>query len=416
MAIRGCAQFRGFLFALLAVSAHGQQPLGKVDASLLLAKQNYLVGEPIELEFVAKNSQQVNVDFSSSDPYGQCGEYRISVDSDSESSQAGEPQSEPSCAQFFQLEEFHCLFGSQRIPARGMLRERILLNRFHDFTRPGIYQVEATRHLANAANFGIVNQPTQQVRGDFTITIEQPKSEEELRTAFSPFLSDLSAGDSERKQEAAVAISSLPAPFLESYLLQMTGSWQLRRYAIEGLHKLNTTESRKKFFELVKEGSPLSPDQELAVQSLADMGDAQYGPMLLDLWRRNTKPADKGLLFVAAARLTRSDALPVIRPLLQSPDSEERSYAVKALAATELPAALPILVKMLNDASLQVRSDAAGALVSLTRESPSHDGSVWSGDPAEAFPFWSAWLRENPSLPIRLLRECPQERVTRSAR
>ena len=116
---------------------------------------------------------------------------------------------------------------------------------------------------------------------------------------------------------------------------------------------------------------------------------------------------EKANLLVAAARLDPTNTLPIIQPLLKSSNEKEREKGVIALAVTEQPAALPILVRALSDSSLRVRSAAAQGLVSLTRETPSKGGLFWSGtDPATDAPFWSAWLRANPQLPIHPIREC----------
>ena len=102
-----------------------------------------------------------------------------------------------------------------------------------------------------------------------------------------------------------------------------------------------------------------------------------------------------------------TNTLPIIQSLLKSSNEKDREKGVIALAATEQPTVLPILVRALSDSSLRVRSAVAQGLVSLTRETPSKDGLFWSGtDPATDAPFWSAWLRANPQLPIHPIDEC----------
>ena len=137
------------------------------------------------------------------------------------------------------------------------------------------------------------------------------------------------------------------------------------------------------------------------------MRDASYGPQLLALMNSSSNIDETAKLLVAAARLDPTNTLTIIQPLLKSSNEKDREKGVTALAATEQPIALPILVRALSDSSLPVRSAAAQGLVSLTRETSSKDGLFWSGtDPANDAPFWSAWLRANPQLPIHSIHEC----------
>jgi len=181
-----------------------------------------------------------------------------------------------------------------------------------------------------------------------------------------------------------------------------------RYLAIRGLQQLNTGRSRTALFGLLKSGDSFSTEQELAIQALQSMGDASYGPQLLELMTgKNTEQRAK--LLAAAARLDPTHTLPVIQPFLDASDDQKRKSGVIALAATEQPEALPILVRMLSDSSFQVRAAAAEELIDLTRQSPSDNGMFWPGnDPASAAPYWSAWLRSNPELSVHLIRECPQ--------
>jgi HEAT repeat protein len=156
-------------------------------------------------------------------------------------------------------------------------------------------------------------------------------------------------------------------------------------------------------FDLLKKDDSSALDQQLALQALQDMRDASYGPQLLALMNTSSNVDEKAKLLVAAARLDPTNTLPIIQPLLKS--SNEKG--VTALAATEQPATLPILVRALSDSSLPVRSAAAQGLVSLTRKTPSKDDLFGSGtDPETDPPSWSAWLRTNPQLPIHPIHEC----------
>ena len=307
----------------------------------------------------------------------------------------------------FRIRSISCLSGALNLIPGGEVKRQILLNRLHDFTHPGTYVVKATRHLSYFANFGKMNQPTGQASATFTFTIVAPQTPEDIKDSFAPYLADLFTGSYRSRQEAASVIASLPAPFLEPYLLQMLSTPDLKAQAIKGLYRLNTEKGRKAIFDLLKKDDSFASDQRLALQALQDMGDASYGPQLIALMNSSSNVYEKAKLLVAAARLDPTNALPIIQPLLKSSNEKDREEGVIALAATEQPTALPILVRALADSSLRVRSTAAQGLVSLTRETPSIDGLFWSGtDPAADAPFWSAWLRANSESPIHPIREC----------
>jgi len=396
------------LFLIAAVFA-GQgiaKSLPDIEASLALEKQQYVLGEPIMLVFKARyHGRAGRVELSNSDPYGQCPDYRISVFPEASSR---EPQSGPSCEPLFRIHQFNCMFGSLNLIRGAEIEQRILLNRLHDFTQPGVYVVQASRHLSYFANLCKKNQPTGEAAATFTFAITAPHSPDEIQRSFSLYVTDLSSASYQRRQEAETVISSLPAPFLEADLLRMLATPYSRYLAIRGLQQLNTGRTRAALFELLKSGDSFSTDQELAIQALRSMGDASYGPQLLELMTgKNTQGRAK--LLAAAARLDPTHTWPLIQPFLDAPDYETRKSGVTALAATEQSQALPILVRMLSDSSFQVRAAAAEGLIDLTRQSPSNDGRFWPGsDPASAAPYWSAWLQSNPELPVHLVRECPQ--------
>lgn len=161
-------------------------------------------------------------------------------------------------------------------------------------------------------------------------------------------------------------------------------------------------------FRSIEAASSSDWNLELA-DALANMGDATYAPKLVALMEQTSGHDQKIALLKAAARLDPKQTRPTIQHYLVSTDEQSRETGVMALAATEQPEVLPILIHLLNDASFKVRAAAAQGLMSLTRESPDSSPSFWPGDnPANAALFWNRWLAKNPTFPIHLLRQCPQ--------
>jgi hypothetical protein len=103
-----------------------------------------------------------------------------------------EPKSGPPCAPLFQIRAISCLSGALDLVQGDEVKERALLNRVHDFTRPGAYVVKATRHLSYSANWGKMDQPTGQASATFTFTIVAPRAPEDIERSFSLYLADLS--------------------------------------------------------------------------------------------------------------------------------------------------------------------------------------------------------------------------------
>lgn len=398
------------LLSSVALGEEATKPLPGLETSMRLGKQQYLVGEPIVLTFIARyKGSAANASLTEPDPYGQCGSYHLVV---VPVAPKLERQSGPPCAPLFHEFNISCMFGGIGLAAGAEVQERILLNRLHDFTQPGAYAVSVTRPLSYFESWNKshkANRPVGRASATFAFTIVAPRSPDDLKNSFSPFLTDLSSGSYKQKVEAASVISNLAAPFLEPYLLQMISTPQLRAQAIAGLLRLNTEEGRAAIFNFVSQDHASSEDQKLAIAALGEMGDASYGPRLLTLIEATDDKHRNHKLLVSAARLNPSAADVVIQQLLRSPSEADRENGVRALAATERPQALPVLVHMLGDSSYQVRSAAATGLVSLTRQTPSESGFFWTGsDPAADAPFWEDWLKANPQLPIHLLRDCPE--------
>ncbi len=366
-------------------------PLENLQASLTMEKQQYFVGEPLTLTFTARNAGRRRIELSESDPYGQCSDYRIAVTPDEPKL---EPKTGPPCAPLFQIQDIQCLIGSLVVIKGTETTQRMLLNRLHDFTRPGTYTVKVTRHLM-----------TSEISASFTFNLASPSSPDDLKQSFTAYRTELSSSNYRRRQEAAIIMASLPAPFLEPDLLRMLSTPGLTWEGIRGLRKLNSEQARQALYHLLEQDNS-STESRLALDALQNTGDASYAPRLVNLMNQSQNIEEKGRLLVAAAHLDADGTKSLVQSFLDSPDAETRKSGAQALAATEQSTAIPTLLSLLSDTSLRVRSCAAEGLVSLTRFTPSNDGLFWHGDPSSAAPYWVAWIRDNPQLPVHPIREC----------
>ena len=393
-----------FLVTGMASMGTAAGPLRDVHASLAMEKQQYLVGEPLTLTFTARNTgRRPRIELSESDPYGQCGAYRISVTPDEPKL---EPKTGPPCAPLFQIQDIQCLIGPLTVMKGVEATQRILLNRPHDFARPGTYTVKVIRYLSYSRTSARKPSPASEITASFTFTLALPSSPDDIKQSFTAYRTELSSATYMRRREAAIIIASLPSPFLEPDLLRMLSTPGLTSEAIRGLGKLNTAHARQALYNLLEQNSS-STESLLALEALQNMGDASYAPRFVSLMSQNQKLEEKGRLLVAAAHLDADGTKSFVQSFLDSPDPEMRQSGAKALAATEQSTAIPTLVFLLSDTSLRVRSSAAQGLVSLTRLTPFNDGLFWHGeDPGTAAPYWAAWMRDNPQLPVHPIREC----------
>lgn len=406
------AKVVGFSILLPAIAFARSVPssLPHLKTSLTVEKKQYFSGEPIMLTFSALyKGNKAEVYLSDSDAYGQCGSYHITV-----SPSAPKAVPDPSCPP--QPEVVECLIGGIRLPAGVETKQHILLNRFDDFSHPGVYTVKVMRSLSP---FGKQDKATLAFHGGlhaetsatFTFTVVAPQSLDDLKPSFDPFIRGFSSGSYKERDEAATVISKMAVPFLEPYLIQMVNTRGFQYQGIMGLRRLNTEKGRKAIFELLK---TMADDDTLiswATQALIAMGDASYGQPLLDLARQTTFnrqfPFNKNKeALVAAARLDPAAAMPVVREQLASTDEDQRAAGTRALAATEQKEAIPMLVNLLSDPSSRVHAEAKQGLQSLTRITYFNPSTNASDDQKGEIPFWSAWLKSNPDLPIRLDREC----------
>src|SRR6266568_1068205 len=64
-----------FFIASVAVAQETDRPLPNIEASLVMEKQQFLLGEPIMMIFIARYTGANRVSLYESDAYGQCSPY-----------------------------------------------------------------------------------------------------------------------------------------------------------------------------------------------------------------------------------------------------------------------------------------------------------------------------------------------------
>jgi hypothetical protein len=365
------------LVSVLAGAAAAQ-----VEGRLYLDKTNYLVGEPVYLNFELTNKGNEPVLFSGGSSYSFCGGYEIDVST-------GPPPNQ-SC---LGGEGGSCI-SSKWALAPGEIREdKVLVNFEHDLSKPGLYTVHASRTLPydspNESLPNIADEPRVKIEAEFQIQVGIG-SDEALVPMFQPFLADLSSSIEKRQIEAARVIGSLAPTFLEDTIVSMVNSPVTRPYALIGLRRLNTPRSRARLASFVQDTPDYSYDKEQAIKDLSEMDDAKYFPLLLDEARK-WEPNQARDYVLAAARLGREAAMPYVVSLLGSSEPFSRGNALMALPETGSRQAVPLLIEALKDPDVDFGRLASLGLVQLTHRSPFEDGRISGESPSAEYRDWTRW-------------------------
>ncbi|SRR6266403_913644 len=340
----------------------------QIEGRLYLDKTNYLVGEPIFLNFELTNKGHEPIVFLSGSSYSSCGGYKIDVST-------GPPLPNQSCLDGVAVS---CIAGVWALAPGEIRKDKILVNFAHDLTRPGHYIVHASRTLAKI-----------KIEAEFEILVAIG-NDEALVPMFQPFLADLSSKIEERQIEAARVIGSLAPAFLEATIVSMVDSPVTRPYALIGLRHLNTARSRQRLAKIVQDTSGYSYDKEQAIKYLSEMGDTKYFPLLLDEAKK-WEPNQARDYVLAAGRLGGQAAMPYVVSLLGSSEPFSRGNALMALPETGSRQAVPLLIEALKDPDTNLGRLASLGLIQLTHRSPFENGRIWGGSPSGEYPDWTRW-------------------------
>jgi hypothetical protein len=400
---------------LLAAPTAGTAQVSYV-ARFTLEKQTFLVGEPIFCTFTIRNTGSEVFAFSYRAPSRLLNpelesEPRFLVRDD-----AGRPVEDPAphpCGGA----KGSAVYGSVQFPPGQTHTERWLLNQWARFSRPGRYHVRAERRLplfgldSTRQNFS--DRPAAFALAINELTLEvSPAQDDELRIRFGPYLKALNNPGAPGFNEAALAVTTLPQPFLLDELVKLAGpppkgqKWD-REQALEGLGRLGTPAAWQAILKIaLGEGKPAttraagsSTDalRAYAVLLLGEKGDEAFLTPLLGMLPQAPESLRGGVLrtlgFFHAPRANQ-----VLFDRLHSRDVNDRVNAILGLRNLENKNSIPALIAMLDDASSEVRQVADFALRQLTGKgvTRSPQASVAEAEPAgRRAGEWQAWWREN---------------------
>jgi hypothetical protein len=387
IAIVGCV-------LVLAIAASAQ-----LTGKFTIEKSRYSSGEPIYLQFEVTNTQRQTVFFEAGSPYSFCGGYQLQLNE-------GGALRNPSCSATGSGGG-SCRSATHSLRYGVPERERVLLNYQDDLRRPGSYHLKATRYIRWAPTddlIAMIHGISEKFESEFDIEITAP-DEAKLRGQLAPYLADLKSPNEERMDEAARVLASAAPTFLEPTMLAMLHDDWLGHYAIEGLRRINTPTAREAVARIAETYmEKYSSQAELAVESLSEMGDRKYFPMLQHIV--DSKPPNTvGETVRYAARLGGEQAIPWLGAMLRSPNPQARSSAVFALADTGSRKAVPMLIDLLLSSDQIVPSMAENALVKLTHRSVAPE-KYQSGTPAAAHDRWMQWWLAHNDAAVYGPKEC----------
>jgi HEAT repeat protein len=397
---------------LLAAPTRGSAQVSYV-ARFTMEKRAFLAGEPIFCTFSIQNTGSTAFSFSYRTPSRLLNpelesEPRFKV-RDSAGRPVGDPAPRP-CGG----EKGSAVYGSVRLPPGQTHTERWVLNQWARFSRPGRYSVRAERRLPLFA-FDPAREEFSDRPAAFSLAINELSLElteataADLKSRFDPYLKILDQPSSPSFPEAALAVTTLPQPFMLDRLVKLAhSSAEDRRFdrmqALEGLARLGTAPAWDAILKIalgeggtastpagVSKGEPL---RAYAVLLLGERGESSFLPPLLKLLSRT--PQDlRGEILRALGLFHDPRANQVLFENLRSPDPNDRVSAILGLRNLEDKDSIPALIAMLKDSDGQVRQVANFALQRLTGKTIRLASSATAAESGRVAQQWHSWWREN---------------------
>jgi hypothetical protein len=394
---RGCGLVRRSVRMILVAVAGflgAGAAQGQLQGQISTTKNSYLAGEPIYIHFEVTNAGNVPVEYSAGDPYEWCGGYALEVSN-------GPALAHPSCAPAKQPE---CNASDAILAAGETVRQNILVNYAHEVAKPGNYEIHAVRVMRYRplTGVGTLAADGKDFKIEKSLQIQVVKADADaLGAIYRVYVRNLGSQDDEMQREAERAIVSGAMPWLEDTIVGMVRQYRSREFALLGLKNLNTVRAREELAKIVQNSSELTPENEMAVGYLGQMGDKKYLPILLELATK--VEASQGREYVlAAAELGGDDAVPYLKELVGSGDANARANGVAGLGVTGSRAAVPLLIEALKSGNADLAQGAENALMGLTHRRVS--GGDASAERAEKWAAW--WAAQGSSAKVYGPREC----------
>jgi hypothetical protein len=357
--------------------------MGQLTGRFYLQKETYAPGEPVFLYFEAKNDGSSGENVTQANPYSFCSGYQIRVSTD--------PSPDSVCVKGF---AGSCLSSDVVILPGKSRTERILLNYEHSIDAPGAYDVEATRHLSYAdskLDFFSASKTVLEVRQQLHFRIDDNATPNP--DALQDLVARLRSQDAAARVDAARELATLGPRSLETVLLGFAAKEEFRQFSPLAFHKLNTARSMSAMAELLVNSKPGTYEHMESARYLAESGDPQWFPLLLEVARKNARISN----YVAdAAQSGGEQALPFLVELTRSPDKEFSVLnAVMALGYTGSRAAVPILLELLRSPEAAISQRALGGLRQLTHVRLQSD--PWGENSQAQYGRWAQWWARSQS-------------------
>lgn len=345
-------------------------------AQFKMDKEKYFLGEPIFCSFVLRNASARTLVFSYRFPsrafQRDLPEEPQFVIKDSAGARLADPAPHP-CGGA----KGTVVYGSVTLPPGATHTERLLLNQWAHFARPGKYTLAATRRIALASVDPATNKVSSKPAGyavardklTFEITRSTPA---ERGAAFEPYAKLLASPNADGFPEAFLVATALPQPaFLDRLAMLGRASEKETRWnpepALEGLARLGTRPAWDAILDLARDSNADPTVRAYAVLLLGERADQTYLPALIKFLPAAPESL-RGDILRALGFFKSPRANQVLFEQLHSPRANDRVNAILGLRNLESKNAVPALIAMLDDPDDQVRQVANFALESLTGE------------------------------------------------
>jgi hypothetical protein len=365
---------------------------GQITGRFFLEKSTFAPGEPVFLYFETTNSGTKAQYLNQADPYSFCSGYQIHLSS------YAPPTS--TCARGW---GGSCLSGVVKLEPGKSRTERILLN-FERDIKPGNYDVEAGRSLSYAAtDVDYFSAPKENTEEHSQLHFRIDENSTPNPAELQHWLDQLGATDPDKRREAARTLAALGPKPLEKTLLGFSDNAEFRQFAPLALYRLNTPRSMAALADLFGKTDRGTYENMQSADYLAESGDPQWFPLLLDYARRNAAI----LNYVSDAAESGGDqAIPALLELARSQDVEfTRVNAVTAMGDTGSRSAVPILLEFLKNPDIGIAERALSGLHRLThRTGGDGSGGLYLQEQYRRWLQW--WTREGSTAPIYKAKEC----------
>jgi hypothetical protein len=379
-------------FATLALSA---SVVAQVSGNFYLDKSTFAPGEPIFLHFQTTNNGPKSVNMEQADPYTFCAGYQVKISSD-----PADPGPYSSCIVGIAGD---CLSSAMTIHPAESKNESILLNFEHDLSKPGDYEIEAARMFSYAAaKLDYFKAPKETVETQTKLYFRIDPDLATNPATLQAFVDQLHSEDYMKRIEAARTLASIAPVSLEEVLLTFADNREFQQFAPLAFHRLNTHRSMAKMAEMLSKTHPGTYEHMKAAEYLAESGEQQWFPLLLEIARNNAK---NGSYVMYAAELGGAAMLLPLMDLFGSPDKEfTRLNAISGFGFTGNREAVPILIELLKGTDANTIGYGERSLEILTHRTADQN---WNNNLGSAYQKWSQWwARSGSTAPIYKREEC----------